>query len=57
MHVMCTNEQRVTVVGKLFFTHTDRAVGYAMQCLGDKDLGEYTTIDAGEFRDWLFAKV
>ena len=42
--------------GKLFFTHTDRAVGYAVQCLGDKDLGEYTTIDAGAFRDWLFAK-
>ena len=42
--------------GKLFFTHTDRAVGYAVQCLGNKDLGEYTTIDAGEFRDWLFAK-
>jgi integrase len=42
--------------GKLFFTHTDRAVGYAIQCLGNKDLGEYTTIDAGEFRDWLFAK-
>ena len=46
---MCTNDQ--------FFTHTDRAVGYAIQCLGDKDLGEYTTIDAGEFRDWLFARV
>jgi len=42
--------------GKLFFTHTDRAVGYAIQCLGNKDLGEYTTIDAGVFRDWLFAK-
>ena len=42
--------------GKLFFTHTDRAVGYAIQCLANKDLGEYTTIDAGEFRDWLFAK-
>jgi integrase len=42
--------------GKLFFTHTDRAVGYAIQCLGNTDLGEYTTIDAGEFRDWLFAK-
>ncbi|MDC1209112.1 site-specific integrase [Litorivicinus sp.] len=42
--------------GKLFFTHTDRAVGYAIQCLGNKDLAEYTTIDAGEFRDWLFAK-
>ena len=37
--------------GKLFFTHTDRAVGYAVQCLGNKDLGDYTTIDAGEFRD------
>ena len=42
--------------GKLFFTHTDRAVGYAIQCLGNKDLGEYTTIDAGEFRNWLFEK-
>jgi len=42
--------------GKLFFTHTDRAVGYAIQCIGNNDLGEYTTIDAGEFRDWLFAK-
>ena len=42
--------------GKLFFTHTDRAVGYAIQCLGNKDLCEYTTIDAGEFRDWLFTK-
>ena len=42
--------------GKLFFTHTDRAVGYAIQCLGNEDLGGYTTIDAGEFRDWLFAK-
>ncbi|MBE58216.1 MAG: integrase [Gammaproteobacteria bacterium] len=41
---------------KLFFTHTDRAVGYAIQCLGNKDLCEYTTIDAGEFRDWLFGK-
>ena len=42
--------------GKLFFTHTDLVVGYTIQCLGNKDLGEYTTIDAGEFRDWLFAK-
>ena len=42
--------------GKLFFTHMDRAVGYAIQCLGNKDRGEYTTMDAGEFRDWLFAK-
>jgi integrase len=42
--------------GKLFFSHTDRAVRYVVQCLGNKDLGEYTTIDAGEFRDWLFAK-
>ena len=39
-----------------FFTHTDRAVGYAIQCLGNKDLSCYTTVDAGEFRDWLFAK-
>ena len=38
------------------FHRTDRAVGYAIQCLGDKDLAEYTTIDAGEFRDWLVAK-
>ena len=37
--------------GKLFFTHTDRAVGYAIQCLGNKDLGECTTIDTCEFRD------
>jgi len=42
--------------GKLFFTHTDRAIGYAIQCLANKDLNEYTTIDAGEFRDWLFER-
>ena len=42
--------------GKLFFSHTDRAVRYAIQCLGNKDLGQYTTINAGEFRDWLFAR-
>ena len=41
---------------KTFFTHTDRAVGYAIECLGDNDLSEYTTIHAGAFRDWLFAK-
>ena len=41
---------------KLIFTHTDRAVGYAIQCLGNKDLAKYTTMDAGEFIDWLFAK-
>jgi integrase len=49
-----------TVKGKdrsqTFFSHTNRAVGYAIQCLGDKDLSEYTTSHAGEFRDWLFAK-
>jgi integrase len=49
-----------TVKGKdrsqTFFSHTNRAVGYAIQCLGDKDLSEYTTSHAGKFRDWLFAK-
>ena len=42
--------------GKLFFSHTDRAIRYAIQCLGNKDLGEYTTIYAGELRNWLFTK-
>jgi len=41
---------------KLFHQATNRAINYALDCLGDRDLCEYTTADAGKFRDALFKR-
>ena len=56
----CASEMYQRLKGKgrskLFFGHTQRAIGYAIACLGDLDLAEYSTVDAGKLRDWLFEK-
>jgi len=56
----CASEMYQRLKGKgrskLFFGHTQRAIGYAIACLGDLDLAEYSTVDAGRLRDWLFEK-
>jgi integrase len=41
---------------KLFFQYTERSINYLCECLGDRDLSEYSTSDAGKFRDALFAR-
>jgi len=42
--------------GKLFFSHTKRAIGYLMSYLGDRSLDQYTGADAAELRDQLQVK-
>jgi len=42
--------------GKLFFSHTKRAIGYLIKYLGDRSLDQYTGADAAELRDQLQAK-
>lgn len=39
---------------KIFYQASGRAVDYAIECLGNKDLSEYSTSDASQFRDFLF---
>lgn len=39
--------------GKLFFSHTRRAISYVVACLGSRSLDQYTGADAAKFRDWL----
>ena len=39
--------------GKLFFSHTRRAIGYVVSALGVRNLDQYSGADAAKFRDWL----
>ena len=41
---------------KLFFTASQRNVGYVIECLDDRPIDCYTTADAATFRDWLTDK-
>ena len=41
---------------KLFFTASERNVGYVIDCLADRPIDTYTTADAAKFRDWLSEK-
>ena len=41
---------------KSFHQVADRNIQYVVDVLGNKDLSEYTTIDAGKFRDFLLNK-
>lgn len=41
---------------KLFFTASERNVGYVIECLADRPIDTYTTADAAAFRDWLTDK-
>jgi len=41
---------------KLFFTASERNVGYVIECLADRPIDAYTTADAAKFRDWLTDK-
>lgn len=41
---------------KLFHQATKRSVRYVIDCLSDRDLSNYSTADAGKFRDYLFDK-
>jgi len=41
---------------KLFHQATNRSVRYALECLGERDLSEYSTADAGKLRDSLFKR-
>ena len=47
--------QRVKGEGrvKTFFTHSSRSIAYLEKCLGCRPLNQYTSADAGIFRDWL----
>ena len=38
---------------KTFYSHSQRSVGYVIQCLGARSLDQYSSADAAEFRDWL----
>ena len=38
---------------KTFHTHSQRSVGYIIQCLGARSLDQYSSADAAEFRGWL----
>ena len=38
---------------KLFKTSAERNVGYVIQCLSDRPVDAYSTLDASKFRDWL----
>ncbi len=38
---------------KLFKASAERNVGYVIQCLSDRPVDAYSTLDASKFRDWL----
>lgn len=38
---------------KTFFSSSDRNIKYAIECLGDRALDQYSTTDGGIFREWL----
>lgn len=42
--------------GKTFYSAIRRNVRYVVDCLGSRELDNYSTADASEFRDWLFEK-
>ena len=42
--------------GELFFTANRRAVSYLIEALGDLPVDQYTSTDAAQFRDFLFAR-
>jgi integrase len=42
--------------GKLFFSHTKRAIGYLISYLGNRSLDQYSGADAAELRDKLQVK-
>ena len=41
---------------KEFYNTTNRNISYVYEYIGDKDLSEYTSIDAGKFRDALLKR-
>ena len=42
--------------GNTFESHTERAIKYLIECLGDRPLDQYTTRDACKLRDWLSSR-
>lgn len=42
--------------GKLFFTVAERNIGYVIDCLGDRPIDMYASLDAAKFRDWLIGR-
>tara|TARA_B110000503_G_scaffold133877_1_gene212030 strand:+ start:122 stop:1279 length:1158 start_codon:yes stop_codon:yes gene_type:complete len=62
-NILCTSEAQEIYLrvkgsnkGKLFFSHTKRAIGYLIEYLGDRSLDQYTGADAAELRDRLQTK-
>jgi hypothetical protein len=47
--------QRVKGEGrvKTFFSHSSRSINYLTECLGCRPLNQYSSADAGAYRDWL----
>ena len=41
---------------KTFYTSAERNTRYLIECLGDRPINEYTSSDAGLFRDWMLDK-
>jgi len=41
---------------KLFFTTAQRYIGYLIECLGNRSIGQYTSRDATILREWLIKK-
>ena len=50
----CYLDLKGTGKTKIFHQASGRAVDYVIECLGNKDLSEYSTSDASKFRDFLF---
>lgn len=42
--------------GKLFFSHTKRAINYLIESLGSRSLDQYSKSDAAKLRDWFFQR-
>ena len=42
--------------GSLFFSHVRRAIKYAIDLLGDKDISLYSTAEASRLRDWMMER-
>jgi len=41
---------------KTFYTSAERNTRYLIECLGNRPISEYSTSDAGLFRDWMVEK-
>jgi len=41
---------------KSFHRTAERNIEYLIKCLGSRPIDQYSTVDAGTFRDWLFDK-